>query len=88
MQKNPAMTLPYLIDGDKVITQSDAILIYICHRSGRVDLLGRNPDEWVQTATVWGVFKDLYRNYIQFVYAKYENEEAWKAALANSVNTF
>ena len=45
-------------------------------------------DEWIQTATVWGVFKDFYRNYAQFVYGKYENEEAWKAALANSVNTF
>ena len=88
MEKNPAMTLPYLIDGDKVITESDAICIYICHRSKRVDLLGRDANEWVQTATVWGVFKDFYRNYAQLVYGKYESEDKWKEALANSVNNF
>ena len=42
----------------------------------------------MQTATVWGVFKDFYRNYAQFVYGKYESEEEWKEALAKSVATF
>ena len=40
--KNPALTLPYLIDGDKVISESDAICIYICHKAKKVELLGRN----------------------------------------------
>ena len=31
-EKNPALTLPYLLDGDKVISESDAIIVYICHR--------------------------------------------------------
>ena len=43
--------------------------------------MGRDPEEWVQTATIWGVFKDFYRSYAMTVYAKYETEDAWKEAL-------
>ena len=32
-KKNPAITLPYLLDGDKVVSESDAICVYICHKS-------------------------------------------------------
>lgn len=35
-KKNPAITLPYLLDGEKVISESDAILVYVVHRSGKV----------------------------------------------------
>lgn len=34
-KKNPAINLPYLHDGDKVISESDAIMVYIAHRSGK-----------------------------------------------------
>lgn len=30
--KNPAANLPYLIDGDKVVSESTAVLVYLCHR--------------------------------------------------------
>ena len=88
MQKTPAINLPYLIDGDKIISESDAICIYICHKSKKVELLGRNPDEWVLSATVHGVFKDFHRAYIKLVYGKYENDDAFKDALKQSVNDF
>ena len=35
-EKNPAINLPYLIDGDKYISESDAIMIYVCHKSNKV----------------------------------------------------
>lgn len=35
VEKNPAITLPYLIDGDKVIIESDAICIYICYKGNK-----------------------------------------------------
>ena len=44
IKKHPAITLPYLVDGDKIVAESDAICIHICHRSGKVELLGRNID--------------------------------------------
>lgn len=71
LKKNPAVTLPYLIDGDKVISESDAVLIYIVHRSGKVELLGRNADEQVSLATTMGVVRDLHPKYISLVYGRY-----------------
>lgn len=44
MKKNPFANLPYLLDGDKVISESDAIIVYILHKTGRLDLLGRNAN--------------------------------------------
>lgn len=70
-KKNPAITLPYLLDGDKVISESDAIQIYIAHRSGKSELLGRNADEQVSLATVMGVVRDLHPKYINLVYGRY-----------------
>lgn len=80
IQKNPAITLPYLLDGDKVISESSAILVYICHKANRIDLLGRNPDELVTLATVYGIYKDFHRQYIELVYGGYK-EATWEEAL-------
>lgn len=40
LKKNPAANLPYLLDSDKVITETAAILVYVCHKANRADLLG------------------------------------------------
>ena len=88
IEKNPAVSLPYLIDGDKVISESDAICIYICHRSKKVELLGRNPEEWVLTATVHGVFKDLHSAYIKLVYGTYADGNAFQAATKDVLPSF
>ncbi len=69
--KNPAISLPYLIDGDKVITESDAICVHICLKANRLDLLGRTIDEKVTLATVYGIFKDFYSFYLKLVYGHY-----------------
>ena len=71
MEKNAALTLPYLLDGDKVITESDAIMVHLCHRAGRPELMGRNADEQVLLATVLGVLKDFFVNYVRLVYGQY-----------------
>jgi len=84
LEKNPAITLPYLIDGDKVIAESDAICIYVCYKGNKPELLGRNADEQVLMATVHGVYKDFHPNYIRFVYGKHEDFEAdLKEAIKN-----
>jgi glutathione S-transferase len=78
--KNPAVTLPYLRDGDKVITESDAIIVYVCHKAGKPELLGRNADEQVQIATVYGITRDLHSAYVRFVYAKYDENNTFDKA--------
>ena len=65
------MTLPYLKDGDKLIAESDAIMVHLCHKAGKLELLGRNADEQVLLATILGVLKDFHPNYVRLVYGQY-----------------
>lgn len=71
-----------------MITESDAILIYLCHKAGRVDLLGRDADEQVSLATAHGVYKDFHPRYIQLVYGSYKEENTFEKALEASFANF
>jgi glutathione S-transferase len=86
--KNPAVTLPYLLDGDKVISESTAILVYLCHKANRTDLLGRNAEEQVSLFTAYGVYKDFHPNYIRMVYGKYDENNTFDQALSRSLQDF
>lgn len=70
LKENPAANLPYLIDNqhNKTICESDAVLVYIVHKSGKLELLGRNGEQQVALHTVMGVFRNLYKNYLEMVY--------------------
>ena len=86
--KNPAVSLPYLIDGDKVVAESDAIMVHLCHKGGKPELLGRDCDEQVLVATVLGVLKDFHPNYVRLVYGQYNEENPWEKAQAESREKF
>ena len=87
LDKNPVATLPYLIDGDKVITECDAICIHLSYKS-KPELNGRNVEEEVGIATAKGIYKDLYPAYVQLVYKNYNVEYTLEQALAESVDRF
>jgi glutathione S-transferase len=80
LASNPAVNLPYLIDGDKVISESAAISVYLCHRASRLDLLGRNAEEQVLLATVYGIYKDFHPNLSRMVYET-NPKDTWEEAL-------
>lgn len=42
--KNSFANLPYLLDGDKVICESQAIILHIVHKANRLDLLGSSDE--------------------------------------------
>lgn len=86
--KNPAVTLPYLLDGDKLVSESDAICVYLCHKAERTDLLGRNADEQVALFTAHGVYKDFHPKYIQMVYGRYDESNTFDQARDSSIKTF
>ena len=88
IEKNPAITLPYLKDGDKLISESDAICIYICLKGDKPELLGRNADEQVWMATIHGVYKHFHPNFVRLVYGKYEKEEDFKKATEEAVKNW
>ncbi len=87
-EKNPAITLPYLIDGDKVISESDAICVYICYKGNKPELMGRDMDEKVKMATIHGVYKDFHPIYIKLVYGTYTPENTFETALAEAIKNF
>lgn len=51
--------LPYLLDGDKTLTESEAIMIYIVLKAKRADLLGITDEEKVHLAQINGVLQDF-----------------------------
>jgi len=61
--------LPYLIDGDKKLTESDAIAHYIVIKGGKKELLGKTDDDIVNLALVRGVFGDAKSAFMRTVYS-------------------
>ena len=57
--KSDFPNLPYLIDGDKYLTESDAILVYVALKANRDDLLGSTNEDKVHVTQLKGVFQDL-----------------------------
>lgn len=74
------MNLPYLIDGEKIISESTAIIIHICHKANRLDLLGKSADEQVALATVYGVYNDFIPNLSKLAYTPDPNN-SWEDSL-------
>ena len=68
-------------DGDKLISESEAIIVYICHKAKRLDLLGRNVDEKVLIATAYGVFKDIHPQVTRLCYGQYNENNTFENAL-------
>lgn len=53
--------LPYLKDGDYVITESSAIIQYAALKTGNPDLLGKNMLDSIVLAQIAGVLRDLMK---------------------------
>lgn len=58
--------LPFLIDGQTVVTQIFPMCEYVIKKSGRMELLGRNIDDaYIVDSFLWG--KDLIQNILSLV---------------------
>lgn len=76
-----------MIDGEKIVTESEAIMIYLVHKGGRKELLGRNVDEQVWLATAYGVYKDFHALYIKLCYGGH-GMESYESAHKDYVPKF
>ena len=55
--------LPYIVDDGKTITESQAILVYICLKAKRMDLLGKNLEgeiHFIQVRSFWADLRKLF----------------------------
>ena len=88
IEKNPAVTLPYLIDGEECISESDAIIVHVIHKANKPELLGRNSTEQVRIATMMGIIRDLHGRYIGLVYGRDFKDKPFEEAKAAALETF
>ena len=77
----PFPNLPYLIDGDKTITESEAIQAYVCIKANRPDLLGKDEDR-VEFIQLRGVISDFNGAIIGPCYEKSNIEDYKKSVEA------
>ena len=68
--KSDFPNLPYLVDGEKVVTESEAIAVYLAFKGGKLDLLGSSADERIHLAQVRGVFHDVRKALYEIVFNK------------------
>jgi glutathione S-transferase len=69
--KTPLPNLPYLIDGEKVVTESDALYHYIAYKAGKRNLIApEDPEKFVRLATTRGVLADLRIDLSSLIYSK------------------
>jgi glutathione S-transferase len=57
LQKDhPAIELPYLQDGERIICGTQAMITYLLHKYNRTELLGVSPEDKVKTATAAAMY--------------------------------
>lgn len=59
--KTPFPNIPYIMDGETVITESYATLQYAALKSGNPDLFGKNDLDSIKVHQNYGVAKDLFK---------------------------
>ena len=55
----PMPNLPYIIDGDFILTETQAIATYLIEKSGQTELLGKNPQDKARVRQIVGVSEDI-----------------------------
>eukprot|EP01017_Pseudomicrothorax_dubius_P044272 TRINITY_DN7469_c0_g1_i1.p1 TRINITY_DN7469_c0_g1~~TRINITY_DN7469_c0_g1_i1.p1 ORF type:complete len:243 (+),score=94.65 TRINITY_DN7469_c0_g1_i1:87-815(+) len=77
----PFPNIPYLIDGEKVITETGAMKQYILQKANRLDILGRTDEERVEERLLTGYIDDTARDIIFLLHTP-----TWEAAKEKVIN--
>jgi len=68
--------LPYLLDGDTKLTETDAIALYIAVKGGKPELFGKDVKSKIALLQLKGVFNDLAKDLMELLHNKdYENQK-------------
>ena len=71
-QQNPLMNLPYIIDGNTIVTQSNACLSYL---GRRLDLWGTTDKEIIEIEQLLCEIMDLRNSIVQYSYSPVDSHE-------------
>ena len=75
--------LPYLIDGDKKLTESNALAHYIPIRAGKRELLGNTDDKFVQVQVVWSAGLEVAHEWTRIKYGGGDFKTDFNESLSN-----
>jgi len=84
---DPFINLPFLKDGDKVVSESEAIIAHIIFKANRADLFGKDSEQKVEVIKLRGAFNDMYSAYVRVVYGG-GDFELTKPSLINSLSAY
>ncbi|KAM3146667.1 hypothetical protein pb186bvf_001197 [Paramecium bursaria] len=89
-QKNHNLVnLPYIKDGNQYIYESQALYVYIAHKAGKPELLGKDAEAQVRIAQCRGVLADLVQAFRKVISTPKEEFLAKKDELvANQLEEF
>lgn len=79
--KSEFPNLPYILDGDVVVTESEACALYLIHKSKKLDLVGTNAEEVVHLTQIKGVLNDT----LNALYKVGMNKDLSEADLAKGI---
>ena len=59
-----------MIDADKKVTESKAIIFHLCRKENRMDLLGITEEEKLQVKMIQSIMDDLYQRCYMILYSE------------------
>lgn len=77
--------LPYLVDGDKKIVQSNAIMRYIARKH---NMCGKTEDEQVRVDIIENQAMDFRNGFVMLCYMHYDNKDGYLKGLPDKLRAF
>lgn len=65
---DPFINLPYLKDGEEIVSESEAILLHLIYKGKKKELLGKDEKQKIEVVKVRGAFNDMYTAYVRTMY--------------------
>ena len=63
----PFANLPFIVDGDVIVTESNALPTYLIHKAGKPELLGKNIQDQARVRQIEGVLSDVLDNFFKLM---------------------
>ena len=63
----PFGNLPFIVDGDVIVTESNALPTYLIHKAGKPELLGKTIQDQARVRQIEGVLSDILDNFFKLM---------------------
>jgi glutathione S-transferase len=78
----PFPNLPFFVDGDFTLTESTAIPVYLIHKAGKTELLGKTTQDQARVRQIEGVLADIRQSFFKVLFTPGDHKESVTKAIA------